>query len=92
MSPTIFKEQNFVLTAEGCGNLPVFTNGEVVISKWMPTEDDLQKINNGEGIYLVVYSGESSPPVFINAGSPFTYQQNDTSNTENTTEGTKAEA
>jgi len=92
MKPTIFPEQNFVLTAEGCDNLPVFTNGEVVISKWIPSEDDLQKINNGEGIYLVVYSGESSPPVFINAGSPFTYPTNDTSSTENATEGPKTEA
>lgn len=92
MIATEFKEQTAVLKAENCFDLPVFSNGEIVISKWLPDAEELEKLNNGEGIYLFVVSGSTQPPVNLIVGSPFTYTTHDTSSTENTTERSNAEA
>lgn len=77
MNAIEFPEQTAVLKAPNCYDLPVFTDGEIVISKWMPSEDDLVKINNGEGIYLLVVSGHSQPPVSLFVESPFIQSEND---------------
>ena len=71
MTAVTFIEQTGVLTADDCFDLPVFSNGEFVVSKWMPDKADLEKLNNGEGIYLFVISGPTQPPVNLIVGSPF---------------------
>ncbi len=82
MKAVQFPEQTAILTAPNCHDLPVFSDGEIVVSKWMPSKEDLVKINNGEGIYLLIVSGHSQPPVNLLVGSPFISQEDANTPTE----------
>jgi hypothetical protein len=81
MLPTSFPEQNFAfnrptdMTDEECSSLPVWrgedANGlPVIISKWMPSEEDIEAINRGESIYLQIV-GNGMPPVCLFTENPF---------------------
>jgi len=81
MLPTIFPEQNFTfgkpadMTDEQCSSLSVWKGKDqngfpVIISKWMPSKEDIDAINNGEGIYLTI-TGHGMPPVSIQTENPF---------------------
>lgn len=63
------------MTDEQCGDLMVYKgidpNGmPVLISKWQPSKEDIEAINNGEGIWLQIVS-EVMPPVAVFTESPF---------------------
>lgn len=83
MKPVNFKEANIVYTKpEGwsddeCGDLPVHkgTDGKhtVLVSAWMPTFADLQRLSEGKPIYLTIV-GTGMPPVALSTESPFPEQ------------------
>lgn len=68
-----FPERNRLLgkpenmTDEECGTLPVFTDGQVCISKWELNEADIKHILEKGFVWLRVLSGETQPPVCIEA-------------------------
>jgi hypothetical protein len=81
MLPHSFPEANKVYTKpagwtdEQCANLHVCqTNCEdgtpVIISYWKPSYEDLQALNNGGGIYLMI-TANVQPPVSLLTESPF---------------------
>lgn len=81
MLPTTFPEQNKVytkpsdMTDEQCGSLSTFEGMDadgfpIIISKWMPSKEDIEAINNGEGIYLQI-TGRGMPPVCLYTENPF---------------------
>jgi hypothetical protein len=73
MKPIKFKEQNTMLgrpkcmTDEECISLPCFRDGTEVISKWKLTTEDIEHINIHGYIWVRILSGESQPPVCIEA-------------------------
>lgn len=82
MLPTTFPEQNKIfvkpelMTDEQCYSLPAFkgkdANGfPVIVSKWMPSKEDIEAINRGEGIYLQITS-DIHPPLCLFTENPFT--------------------
>lgn len=83
MKPTNFKEANIIYTKpegwsdEECGDLPVHkgTDGKhtVLVSAWMPTFADLQRLSEGKPIYLTIV-GNAMPPVSLSTESPFPEQ------------------
>jgi hypothetical protein len=81
MLPTNFDAANIVFTKpkgwedEACGDLPVFKGNDsdgnpVIISKWQPSKEDIDAINNGQGIYLSI-CGTGMPPVSLFTENPF---------------------
>jgi hypothetical protein len=47
-------------------DLPVFNNGQVSVSCWRLTKEELADIIQDDGcIYLAVWFGPSQPPVFV---------------------------
>lgn len=87
MLPITFPQQNKVyskpssMNDEQCFSLPVFRGKDkngfpVIISKWMPSKEDIEAINRGEGIYLQIVSNEL-PPACLYTESPFTINEND---------------
>lgn len=84
MLPISFKEANFTftkpesMTDEQCSDLCVFKghtddSTPIIISKWQPSKEDIEAINRGEGIYLVIV-GEGMPPVELFTDYPFVPQ------------------
>jgi len=78
MKPIAFAQANRILTApagvseEECGPLPTFTDGEVCISAWQPSAEDLERLAQGEPLWLCVSSGQATqPPVMLLTESPF---------------------
>lgn len=74
MTPQRFKEANCVMASppgmDNCCDVHAFRNGEVVISCWRPTPEELVKINLGEPVWLSVV-GERMPPIAVTADYPF---------------------
>ena len=80
MTPQKFNESNRVLRApkgmDGkCGDLYVFSDGEVCVSQWQPTEEEKAAIAAGAPIWLRVVSGDTQPPVGLSVSSPFIQEQ-----------------
>lgn len=79
MKPVPFKQHNKTLVGpKGSGilDLPVHSNGESVISCWEFTEAEIAELIKTKHVYLSVYSGETSPPVWLSVEPPFTEFQN----------------
>ena len=73
MTPQIFKESNRELqrpanmTPQECGPLPVFTDGNVCVSRWgMSFKERLHCLIKGF-LWVRVHSGETQPPIVITA-------------------------
>lgn len=63
------------MTDEECGSLRVHSGATreghpVLVSKWVPNDEELEHLKNGDGVYLIVY-GISHPPVMVTAIDPF---------------------
>lgn len=71
MKPVRFKESTKVLTAPGCGELHVFSDGNDCVSKWKPSFAERIKILLGGCVWLGVMSGNTQPPVFVSGHYPF---------------------
>lgn len=73
MEPVPFKESNFTLRApegeDDCDDLPCFTDGQCFISKWQPTKEEVDRLVNGEGIWIVVW-GNLHPMISVTAEKP----------------------
>lgn len=67
MEPAKFPQSNKILTApkglDNCGVLPVFTNGEICVSLWKLSDEEVQKIIETKHVWLFVWSGVTQPPV-----------------------------
>lgn len=80
MNPVNFKEANITYgKPEGweedeCGNLPVHKGSDgkhpVLVSAWMPSIGDIERMVEGKPIYLTIV-GTAMPPVSLSTESPF---------------------
>ena len=64
MTPTKFDGFNAVYkgTAElPCEDLPAKRNGKTVVTRWLPTAEELQRMARGGVVELTIYGGQ--PPV-----------------------------
>lgn len=70
-----FKEANRTLSPprgmDNCEPLPIFTDGKICVSCWLPTAEELEAIMNGGPVYLLIWSGQTQPPACVTAMSPF---------------------
>jgi len=55
------------MTDEECGTLPVYSNGEQLISCWHPTWRERLSILIWGRVWLWVWSGRTQPPVALEA-------------------------
>jgi hypothetical protein len=75
MKPIKFKESNLKLlpppgvSDEECGTLDCWTNGEIVISCWEPSEEELKEIIKTKRVWLGV-QGATAPPVWLAGENP----------------------
>lgn len=53
-----------------CGTLPVYTDGRMCVSCWLPNEQEREAIAAGLPVWLGVHSGHSQPPVFVSTVKP----------------------
>ena len=73
MKPIQFKEANCNLlkpkgmTDEECVDLPVFKDGEQIISKWKLTQREIDNVINYGYIWIRVISAETHPPILPEA-------------------------
>lgn len=71
MKPVDFDESNIVLgppesmTEEECGNLPVFTDGRLCVSRWKLSPEELETIQRTGSVWLAIVSGSTQPPVWL---------------------------
>ena len=65
MNAIPFPEANKVLTAHGCNDLPVFSDGEQCVSCWQPSPEERAAIAAGAPIFLHIFTGHSQPPVAL---------------------------
>lgn len=76
MFPTSFNESNHSLspplgmTEDQCESLATFQNGELVVSCWKPTEEELQEIIRTKRVWLIIW-GRTMPPAYVGGISPF---------------------
>lgn len=57
------------MTAEECGDLPCFFDGDVVVSCWELTPDELEHVMSTGQVWLMVWGG-GTPPVCITGEKP----------------------
>ena len=82
MRPVKFSEANGSLsrpdgtTKDDCGLLPVFRDGETVISCWSLTDEDLKQIFETKRIWLRVW-GTTHAPVCVQVVKPFEERTDD---------------
>lgn len=73
MRPTVFNQANVNMqppeAMEDCMPLPVFTDGTMYVSRWMPNREDLEALNRGEPLWLFLWGGQ--PPVSLETENPF---------------------
>ena len=73
--PVDFPESTLELKAphgmEGCGSLPVFTDGQKCISCWELTDADLERLQDSRQVWIWVYSGQTQPPIAVDTQVPF---------------------
>ena len=50
---------------EMIGWLHCFKNGNTVVSAWKPSAEELEKLNNGEMIFISIMSGEHVIPCYV---------------------------
>lgn len=76
MKPTTFPQAiKTLMPPSGVANhvkqMPVYTNGETVVSRWKPTFADRLRILFGAPVWLGVLSGDTQPPVWLDTENPF---------------------
>jgi len=75
MYPVKFNEFNKVLTPpegmDNCIPLHVFNDGVASVSCWQPTPEELEEINRTGCVWVIVYSGQSAPPISVTGNYPF---------------------
>lgn len=73
MNPIRFTESNTVMhrpanmTEEECADVHAYADGNIVVTAWTPTPEELVKLNLGEPVYLCV-TGQTMPPVSLSIG------------------------
>lgn len=75
--PIGFPQANCILARppdmaeEECASLEVFRNGEVCVSKWQLTDEELEALRKNGGKVFVLVWGATQPPVAITPINPF---------------------
>jgi len=78
MEPIEFDEQNKILIAENCGDLPVYVDEKQVISCWKLTEiEKAFLITRGEIWLRIMTSSKTQPPVNLSVENPFMRIENE---------------
>lgn len=73
MKPQRFTESNIVMrrppnmTEEEYCDVHAYTDGQIVVTAWQPTPEELVKINLGEPVFLCI-NGQTMPPVSLHVG------------------------
>jgi len=62
------------MTDDECGPLPVYTDGQYLISCWKPSFKDRLIILLGKSIWLWIL-GKAHPPVKLTTDNPFTEEK-----------------
>ena len=86
MHPETFPESNTTFTKPGnmtdeqCTSLSAWRGMTddgyaVVITHWKPSYEDLQALNAGGGIYVMVFAGGQLPPMSLFTEPPFTQKE-----------------
>lgn len=83
MEPTKFKEASMVLQCpEGglndnfdCNELPVYVKGNLIISHWKLSKEEVKQICEEAILWLWVHSDKIAPTVMVNPLSPFVEQK-----------------
>ncbi len=71
-TPGKFKQQNMVLTAPNCGDLPVCkTDDGYIISKWNLSLIQRLRVLIFGSVWLGIKSAHSQPPLWIDTDNPF---------------------
>lgn len=76
MTPVSFPQKNFTftkpanMTDEECSSLEVYRGDGLIISKWIPSEEDLKNLNEGAAMWLTI-AGTGMPPVCLQTTIPF---------------------
>lgn len=74
MIPSGFPGANRLLVAgegtEDALELPMFTDGVLCVSCWIPTAEELAELVAGKPLYLYVNSGTTQPPVLLTTDPP----------------------
>lgn len=66
MKPIDFEGSNRLFVADGCGDLPAYTDGTFVSTVWQLDDDDIAALKrNGGKLTMFVYSGSVTPPVAL---------------------------
>ena len=55
------------MTEEECADIHAYVDGKIVVTAWVPTPEELVKINLGEPVFLCIH-GHTMPPVSISVG------------------------
>jgi hypothetical protein len=61
-------------TDEECSSLHVFTDGQVCVSCWELSEEEKKELLETGKIWLMVWSGQTQPPVCLTTKKPITKQ------------------
>jgi len=73
--PVPFRDSNVTLQpppGTGMLELPVLTDGETCISKWMLTSEEIEEIARTGHIFVLVHTGHpTQPPVGLSAEPPY---------------------
>lgn len=70
LNPVHFDQANKVMTAPGCGDLPVFNGDGQFISCWELTDEQIQDVIDNRRIWLSVRAC-GQPPVWLSTEYPF---------------------
>lgn len=73
-----FPEQNFKfirpagMTEEECGDLPVYMDGQEIVSCWELSGEELDEVKRTGCVWLMVF-GQITPPVCVLGVTPFVH-------------------
>ncbi len=76
MIPVSFPEVNKTLgppvgmTDEECSSLPIFTDGQVCISCWSLTDEEIADVVKKRQLWVWIHSGQTQPPISIETRKP----------------------
>lgn len=80
MKPEDFTEANAILKCseeqkiQGCQDLKVFSNGELVVSKWVLADEEIELIRLTKQVWFISWS-PTHPPISMQVEKPTFYEQ-----------------
>jgi hypothetical protein len=71
MKPKHFEQATKILSATGCDDLHVWSDGKDVLSCWKPSPREILRLVFGGRVWLWVAAGGTQPPVAVETREPF---------------------